>query len=59
LVGLPELVPPARIPLYDDIWNPVLAAALVYWQRVSNHPYVSDDFRTIARGNVIKLKNTR
>ena len=31
----------------------------IYWQRVSNHPYVSDDFRTIARGNVIKLKNTR
>jgi hypothetical protein len=52
-----EWVPPTEEPQYDDIWSSVLNSAIEYWQKVSAHPHVSDDFQSVAQGNVVKIKN--
>ena len=55
--SVPEWVSPTRDSHNDDIWSSVLSSAIIYWQKVSTHPHVSDDFQSIAQDNIIKIKN--
>jgi hypothetical protein len=53
----PEWAPPTKEPQYVDIWGSVLNSAIEYWQKVSVHPYVSEEFVSIARGNILKINS--
>jgi hypothetical protein len=53
---VPEWIPPARREVEEDLWASVLSAAVFFWKKLSLHPDVSRSFRSIALGNIEKLR---